>query len=227
MAPLAPVGILVALNRMIQAAREVEELIIGLIYCTLVLNRRVIVTLYWLAAGMSFRTCGNKFDLARSTACDITELLLDRIIGAVNQVIKSPDNVEMVGAIDGCQIYFICDPAERNREYINRKLYYSINLQGLVDHNARFINICVGCPGSCYDLRVLRHSGLYREAAYPPRGFFIIDDGGYTCLRDPITLINPYRDDRLNEEQQSLTTISAKQELWWRELSECYKQGGE
>ncbi|KAK3923960.1 Protein ALP1-like [Frankliniella fusca] len=181
----------------------------------------VIVTLYWMAAGMSYRTCGNTFDIARQTAFDIIELVLDRIIGIIKRVIKKPDNLDQVGeqfsrmadspaftqcvgAIDGCQIYFIVDDAERNQEYINRKLYYSINLQGLVDHKCRFTDIFVGFPGSCHDLRVFRHSGLYREGVYPPRGYFIIGDGGYHCMRDPVTLITPYRNDRnvvLTEDQ--------------------------
>ncbi|KAE8740461.1 hypothetical protein FOCC_FOCC014028 [Frankliniella occidentalis] len=82
-------------------------------------------------------------------------------------------------------------------------MYYSINLQGLVNHRGRFIDIFVGFPDSCNDLRVLRHSGLYRDAVYPPRGYFIIGDGGYMCLRDPITIITPYRNINLTEEKKN------------------------
>lgn len=91
-------------------------------------------------------------------------------------------------------------------DYINRKLFYSINLQGLVDDKGRFIDVCVGFPGSCHDLRVLRHSGIYREGLYPPRGYFLIADGGYVCMRDPFTMIVPYRNERnvrLTEDQLS------------------------
>ncbi|KAE8741492.1 hypothetical protein FOCC_FOCC012977 [Frankliniella occidentalis] len=173
-----------------------------------------------MAAGMSYRICGNTFDVCRSTAFDIVDLVLDKIVSVANRVIKLPENLEevgqqfatmadspafsqCVGAIDGCQVYFILDDTEKSQEYINRKLYYSINLQGLVDHRGRFINIFVGFPGSCHDLRVLRHSGLYRDAVYPPRGYFIIGDGGYMCLRDPITIITPYRNINLTEEKKN------------------------
>ncbi|KAE8742495.1 hypothetical protein FOCC_FOCC011961 [Frankliniella occidentalis] len=227
-------GALVAIvvNRILDADRELEELIliwrmrrilqrihlrIGLQYCRPLLNRRatsllnlerkilkedcrlspeafhalmrllivnffrdhgfslefaVIVTLYWLAAGMSYRICGNTFGIARETAFDLVNLVLDRIISIAKQVIKVPANPhqvgeqfaimadspafsQCVGAIDGCQVYFIVDDAERSQEYINRKLYYSINLQGLVDHRGRFLDIFVGFPGSCHDQRVL------------------------------------------------------------------------
>ncbi|KAK3920169.1 Protein ANTAGONIST OF LIKE HETEROCHROMATIN PROTEIN 1 [Frankliniella fusca] len=180
----------------------------------------VIVALYWLAAGLSYRTCGNTFDIARQTAFNIANLILDKIISVAKLVIKVPENVaavgeqfagmadspaftQCVGAIDGCQIHFILDDSETSQEYINRKLYYSINLQGLVDNKCHFIDICVGFPGSCHDMRVFRHSGLFRESVYPPRGFFIIGDGGYMCLRDPVTIITPYRDVNLTADQRS------------------------
>ncbi|KAE8738253.1 hypothetical protein FOCC_FOCC016274 [Frankliniella occidentalis] len=115
----------------------------------------------------------------------------------------SPAFSQCCGALDGCQVHFICDDAERHDEYINRKLYYSINLTGLVDHTAKFIDVCIGFPGSCHDLRVLRHSGLYRAGVYPPREHFIIGDGGYVCLRNPITLIVPYRNVGLTADQQN------------------------
>ncbi|KAK3918060.1 Protein ALP1-like [Frankliniella fusca] len=67
----------------------------------------------------------------------------------------------------------------------------------------RFIDVCIGFPGSCHDMRVLRHSGLFRAGVYPPRGYFIIGDGGYQCLRNPITLITPYRNVNLTPDQLS------------------------
>ncbi|KAE8738356.1 hypothetical protein FOCC_FOCC016170 [Frankliniella occidentalis] len=191
--------------------------------------RRVIVTLYWLAAGTSYRVLGNTFDICRSSAFDLTAYVLDAICSLLQHVIKKPTEDELphigeqfaamadspafsacCGAIDGCQIRFICDNAEHHDEYINRKLYYSINLTGLVDNRARFIDVCIGFPGSCHDLRVLRHSGLYRAGIYPPPGYFIIGDGGYICLRNPITLIVPYRNVALTPDQQSFNRHLSK-----------------
>ncbi|KAK3911647.1 Protein ALP1-like [Frankliniella fusca] len=208
----------------------------------------VIVTLYWLAAGMSYSICGNTFDIARESVFDLVNPVLDRIISVAKQVIKYPENVDQVGeqfaimadspafslcvgAIDCCQIHLILDDSGKSQEYINRKLYYSINLQALVDHNGRFIDIFSGFPGSCHDLRVFRHSGLYRQGVYPPRalvpigrharrsatgetthsaaalrqarGYFIIGDGGYTSLRDPVTIMIPYKNVNLTENQKN------------------------
>ncbi|KAE8743446.1 hypothetical protein FOCC_FOCC010936 [Frankliniella occidentalis] len=172
---------------------------------------------------MSVRVLGNTFDIFRSTAFDVTALVLDNICMLMGHVIKLPDEAELphvgnkfaemadspvfsqcCGAIDGCQVYFICDDAERHDEYINLKLYYSINLSGLVDHSGKFIDLCTGFPGSCHDMRVLRHgSGLFRAGVYPPREYFSFGDGGYACLKNSTTLIVPYRNVHLTPDQQS------------------------
>ncbi|KAK3920826.1 Protein ANTAGONIST OF LIKE HETEROCHROMATIN PROTEIN 1, partial [Frankliniella fusca] len=181
----------------------------------------VIITLYWLAAGMLYRICGNTFDVARSTVCDLVLLILNAIIRLARDVIRCPDAEEVVivgenfgrmsgspvflqcaGVIDVCQLEILCE-VERHDEYINQKLFYSIAMEAVVDHNAKFININVGFPGSCHDIRILRHSGMYLNSTYPPEGYFIIGDGGYISLRRPIVLVTPYRDMNLNEDQRS------------------------
>lgn len=108
-----------------------------------------------------------------------------------------------VGAIDGCHIR-IKAPGEPDAQcYKNRKLFPSIQLQGVCDAQGRFLNVFVGFPGSVHDARVLKYSKMYREALYPPPGYFLLGDGGYPCLEQPITLITPFKqpvrgDNRLN-----------------------------
>ncbi|XP_042602831.1 putative nuclease HARBI1 [Cyprinus carpio] len=77
--------------------------------------------------------------------------------------------------------------------YRNRKLFPSIILQAVCDHQGRFIDTYVGWPGSVHDSRVLRHSPLYAQSSYPPPGHFILADGGYPCLQRPLPLITPYK----------------------------------
>jgi len=36
-------------------------------------------------------------------------------------------------------------------------------IQGLVDANYHFLDVCIGWPGSVHDARVLPHSALYNE----------------------------------------------------------------
>ena len=67
---------------------------------------------------------------------------------------------QIMGAIDGCHIE-INAPPDNHEDYFNRKQHYSVNLQGIVDSNLKFIHVTVGYPGSIHDARVLRLSGLY------------------------------------------------------------------
>ena len=103
-----------------------------------------------------------------------------------------------VASLDGCQIRITCSPNVHD-QYINRKLFYSLHLQDLVNQEGLFIDIFTGFPGSVHDSRVLRYSQLYRSGQYPPGGYFIIADGGYTCIERPITIVTPYRNPRQRE----------------------------
>lgn len=83
---------------------------------------------------------------------------------------------KVLGAID-CTHIRIKKPAVKQvvnvDHYYNRKKYFSINLQAVVDSEMRFTNVYCGEPGSLHDARVLRKSSLYniadenKEALFP------------------------------------------------------------
>ena len=86
----------------------------------------------------------------------------------------------VVGSVDGCHIP-ISKPinSEEPESYINRKGFYSINLLAVCDANTRFLDICVGWPGSVHDSRVFRNSSLGRRLIkenFIQAGKFIIGD---------------------------------------------------
>ena len=70
---------------------------------------------------------------------------------------------QCVRVIDGSHIS-ILGPKDSHTDYYNRKGWYSIILQGVVDHKYRFTDIYIGWPGSVHDARVLAHSSLYEKA---------------------------------------------------------------
>ena len=82
--------------------------------------------------------------------CDLVRVKLQKLYGIP----------QIIGAIDGCHIE-INAPPENHEDYFNRKHHYSVNLQGIVDANLKFVHATVGYPGSIHDARVLRLSGLY------------------------------------------------------------------
>jgi len=115
----------------------------------------------------------------------------------------------VAGSIDGCHIR-IKPPSADSMCYLNRKLFYSIQLQALCDHQGKYLDIFVGYPGSVHDSRVLRNSTIYSRALYPPEGYHILGDGGYPCLSHPISLITPYREPLQNQSQRRFNLHHAK-----------------
>lgn len=64
----------------------------------------------------------------------------------------------------------------------------------MCDHKMRFLDIFVGYPGSVHDSCVLKNSPFFTQQKYPPQGYYILADGGYPCLSQPVTIITPYRE---------------------------------
>ena len=61
----------------------------------------------------------------------------------------------VVGAIDGS--HFKIPAREENpADYFNRKQFYSLVLQAIVDANQKFLHIAAGFPGSMHDSRIFQ-----------------------------------------------------------------------
>ena len=58
----------------------------------------------------------------------------------------------------------ITPPAMKHTDYYNRKGWYSMLVQAVVDHDYLFRDLCVGWPGSVHDARVLANSTLFKKA---------------------------------------------------------------
>ena len=69
---------------------------------------------------------------------------------------------QCAGSIDGSHIP-VKPPAMNHTCYYNRKGWYSIVLQAIVDHNYLFTDVYVGWPGSVHDARVLANSSVYEK----------------------------------------------------------------
>ena len=69
---------------------------------------------------------------------------------------------QCVGSIDGSHIP-ISAPELSHTDYYNRKGWYSMIVQAVVDHEYIFRDICVGRPGSVHDARVFVNSSIYKK----------------------------------------------------------------
>lgn len=71
-----------------------------------------------------------------------TEYKVQEVMDAFEEEYKLP---QIVGAIDGCHIE-IKAPPENKEDYLNRKQYYSMNLEGTVNSWLLFQHVAVGYP---------------------------------------------------------------------------------
>ena len=69
---------------------------------------------------------------------------------------------QAVGGIDGSHIPII-RPDESASDYYNRKGYYSIIVQAMVDFRGLFMDVYIGWPGKVHDTRVFVNSSLYQK----------------------------------------------------------------
>jgi hypothetical protein len=187
-----------------------EPGIIGLAW-----EQKIGASLWFLATGECFRSIGERFGMGESTISYALREFFDVIIAKfLAEKIKFPSteleinritngfkifgNISnVIGAIDGSHIP-IKAPHLFPVDYFNRKGFYSIVLQAVVDHKKKFLDICVGWPGSTHDSRILVNSNLYDKfnnqnnlATTFFNNKYSLGDGGYPNLN---WLIVPYKD---------------------------------
>lgn len=125
---------------------------------------------------------------------------------------KLHDFPGVIGAIDGSHIA-ISAPIENSENYINRKGYHSILLQGICDYKLRFIDVFTGMCGSVHDARVWRLSDIRTlitqdENRYFENQYHLLADSAYPLSSYMLT---PYRDNgHLNNVQKRFNTKHSK-----------------
>jgi hypothetical protein len=142
-------------------------------------QKQVAITLYWLASSAEYRTIGNLFGVGKSTVCSIVHKVCEAIYeDLLNVYVKFPTGDELKnvvrgyeeswgfpncgGAIDGTHIPIIA-PSESHGDYLNRKGYYSLIMQGVCDNKYIFRDINIGWPGRVHDARVFVNSEIFHK----------------------------------------------------------------
>ncbi|XP_053400704.1 putative nuclease HARBI1 [Mercenaria mercenaria] len=87
----------------------------------------------------------------------------------------------VAGCVDGTHVRITKPGGERQRPYMNRKLFPSINVMGVVDHKGCFTFMNAKWPGSAHDSFVFRSSSLchhpQNNVMRPEDGLLIGDSG--------------------------------------------------
>ncbi|XP_028411674.1 putative nuclease HARBI1 [Dendronephthya gigantea] len=126
--------------------------------------KQVLITLRFLATGSFLQVIGDTFAaLHKSTISRVVRRVCIALARKLDQFVKFPGTREekdeikrgfyelagfpcVVGCVDGSHIRIIA-PSENEPNYINRKGYHSINVQGICDHKGtkHSLNIFIPC----------------------------------------------------------------------------------
>ncbi|XP_063040017.1 uncharacterized protein LOC134435115 [Engraulis encrasicolus] len=193
-------------------------------------QKRVAMALWKLATNSEYRTISHLFGVGISTVynslSDFCEAVMSVLLPIHLPAPEARHFLEMaayfkdrwgvpqcVGAIDGSHIPIIA-PQEYASDYYNRKHFYSIVLQGVVNGKGQFWDVCVGFPGRVHDSRIFKQSDLWKRIgdgqmfntdiqniAGHGVGHYIIGDPAYQLQR---WLMKPFSDTgRLTPDQQT------------------------
>ncbi|XP_065438549.1 uncharacterized protein LOC135981209 [Chrysemys picta bellii] len=141
----------------------------------LMMEKRVAIAIWKLATPDSYRSVANQFGVGKSTV----GIVLMQVFSAINRILLrrtvTLGNVHDIvtgfaqmgfpncgGVIDGTHIPILA-PAYLTSKYVNRKGYFSMILQALVDHHGHLIDNNTGWPGKVHDTCIFRNTGLFRK----------------------------------------------------------------
>lgn len=138
---------------------------------------------------------GNGVHISQSSAFRSIECVGRSLCSKFNDFIKWPTNniqqaaikhgfftiaqfPNVIGLVDGTHIRIV-RPSIDEQQYVNRKLYHSLNVQVICDHRGLLTNMEVNWPGSSHDSFILRQSEVWQHMETSPFHGFILGDSGY------------------------------------------------
>lgn len=100
---------------------------------------------------------------------------------------------KVIGAIDCTHIKFHSPSKEYGEQYRNRRGYFSLNVQALVNANMEFLDVVARWPGSAHDTNIFANSRLKATMEIPEfSDCIILGDSGYALSHYLLTpLANP------------------------------------
>ncbi|KAK3193731.1 hypothetical protein Dsin_025041 [Dipteronia sinensis] len=188
-------------------------------------EKQVAIALRRLASGESQVSVGIAFGVGQSTVSQVTWRFIEALEERAKHHLKWPDSSRMeeikssfealfglpnsCGAIDATHIIMTLPAVQTSDDWCDQENNYSMLVQGIVDHEMRFIDIVTGWPGGMDVSRLLKFSGFFKlcEAGQRLNGNmrtlaagvklreYIVGGAGYPLLQ---WLITPYENHGLS-----------------------------
>jgi hypothetical protein len=163
-------------------------------------QQRVAVSIWRLATGEPLHLVSKRFGLGISTChkmvlevcAAINDVLLPKYVQwptdeRLQQVMQEYEAISgmhnVLGALYTTHIPIIASYFNKRHTEHNHKTSYSITLQGMVDIQSSFTDVCIGRPGSMADEQVLEKSALFqRGTSGDLEGMYVVGGQGYPLL---------------------------------------------
>ncbi|KAK0148255.1 putative nuclease HARBI1 [Merluccius polli] len=131
------------------------------------LTLETLVFLFWIATGSAYRVVTRVFGIPISSVHRMVHNIAEEVVAVRYKFsLKTRRSSRpwekglhgWQGTLPSTKIK--CPSGPDGQDYVNRKLYPSMVLQAVCDHQGRFIDAYMGFPGSVHDARILRNSAM-------------------------------------------------------------------
>lgn len=141
-------------------------------------EKQVAIALRRLASGESQVSVGASFGVGQSTVSQVTWRFVEALEERAKRHLNWPDSDRMqeiksgfealyglpncCGAIDATHVVMTLPAVQTSDDWCDQEKNYSMLLQGIVDHEMRFIDIVTGLPGGMTFSRLLKCSTFFK-----------------------------------------------------------------
>ncbi|XP_064646164.1 putative nuclease HARBI1 [Lineus longissimus] len=200
---------------------------------------KVLATLRFYASGSFQEVTGDTVHISQPSMSRIITQVTDALIHLLHNIIKFPALQDIprisaafyeianfpgiIGLIDGTHVWII-GPTHHEWRYVNRKNYYSINVQVVMDAHYRFINVVARWPGSTHDSIILRESGLAEVMEVWQGNEVLLGDSGYPVrpwLMTPFLNPNTPQQRRYNRSHKRTRCLVERGIGQWKRRFHC------
>lgn len=156
---------------------------------------KVAIALRYYATGHFQFSISDMYNVNQSTVFKCINQVSDALVSHLDEIIKWPSVSHLtsikhgyfqlagfpnvIGCVD-CTHVRVLQPAGNNAfQYLNRKSYYSINVQAICDTTLRFTNAVIKWPGGTHDSYILRQSSVWEYMEQNAGMGYILGDSAY------------------------------------------------